>query len=141
METTENKSTFYWYDFETFGLGKRTDRPAQFAGIRTDMNFVSVERASLLYAKPTQDYLPSPESCLVTGITPQLCEEKGIPESDFAGEIWNRFNQPDTVSIGYNTLGFDDEVSRFLFWRKSAPMLVWRKQLKSGIFRNGIRNT
>lgn len=117
METKENKSTFYWYDFETFGLGKRTDRPAQFAGIRTDMNFVSVERASLLYAKPTQDYLPSPESCLVTGITPQLCEEKGITESEFAGEIWNRFNQPDTVSIGYNTLGFDDEVSRFLFWR------------------------
>lgn len=113
----ENKSTFYWYDFETFGLGKRTDRPAQFAGIRTDMNFNPLGRGDLFYAKQAMDYLPNPESCLVTGITPQVCEEKGIPESDFASVVWERFNQADTVSIGYNTLGFDDEVSRFLFWR------------------------
>ena len=31
-------TTFYWYDFETFGLDCRRDRPAQFAGIRTDMD-------------------------------------------------------------------------------------------------------
>ena len=44
----DNKPTFYWYDFETFGLNKRTDRPAQFAGIRTDMAFKPVGRGDLL---------------------------------------------------------------------------------------------
>jgi oligoribonuclease (3'-5' exoribonuclease) len=28
--------TFYWYDFETFGINPKTDRISQFAGIRTD---------------------------------------------------------------------------------------------------------
>ena len=109
--------SFYWYDFETFGLGRRTDRPAQFAGIRTDMDLNPISEGDIIYARPSEDYLPSPESCLITGLTPQLCAEKGIAESEFAGEIWARFNTPETVSIGYNTLGFDDEVSRFLFWR------------------------
>ena len=28
--------TFFWHDYETFGADPRRDRPAQFAGIRTD---------------------------------------------------------------------------------------------------------
>ena len=28
--------TFYWYDYETFGLSPKVQRIAQFAGIRTD---------------------------------------------------------------------------------------------------------
>jgi len=28
--------TFYWYDYETFGISPRIDRISQFAGIRTD---------------------------------------------------------------------------------------------------------
>lgn len=113
---TDNTS-FYWYDFETFGLDRRSDRPAQFAGMRTDMDLNPLGEGDVFYAKPSADYLPQPDSCLVTGLTPQLCEEKGVPESDFAGEVWARFNQPGTISIGYNTLGFDNEVARFLFWR------------------------
>ena len=115
--TSASDQTFYWYDYETFGIRSRSDRPAQFAGIRTDLDLNPLGKGEVFYAKPAMDYLPSPESCLLTGITPQLCEEKGIPESDFAQNIWDRLNQPGTVSIGYNTLGFDDEVNRFLFWR------------------------
>lgn len=111
------EKTFYWYDFETFGLNRRQDRPAQFAGQRTAMDFTPLDEGEVFYAKPTQDYLPTPESCLLTGITPQLCDKKGVNESTFAAKIWERFNQPGTISIGYNTLGFDDEVARFLFWR------------------------
>ena len=117
MSNTYRGPSFYWYDFETFGLHRRKDRPAQFAGMRTDMAFNPVSQGEVLYAKPSTDYLPKPESCLVTGITPQECQAKGMAESEFAGEIWSKFNQPETISIGYNTLGFDDEVSRFLFWR------------------------
>ena len=113
----DDEPTFYWYDYETFGVRSRSDRPAQFAGIRTNLDLNTVGRGEVFYAKPAADYLPSPESCLLTGITPQLCDEKGMVESDFAQAVWSRLNEPGTVSIGYNSLGFDDEVNRFLFWR------------------------
>lgn len=115
----EATQTFYWYDLETFGLDRRKDRPAQFAGCRTDadLNLLTGASGEVLYERPAEDYLPSPESVLLTGITPQECMERGVPEHDFAREVWNRFNVPGTVSVGYNTLGFDNEVCRFLFWR------------------------
>ena len=115
----EANHTFYWYDLETFGLDRRRDRPAQFAGCRTDadLNFLEGGSGEALYMRPSEDYLPSPESILLTGITPQECLERGLPEHDFAREVWSRFNAPGTISIGYNTLGFDNEVCRFLFWR------------------------
>lgn len=120
-EVKPNAQTFYWYDYETFGLNPRRDRPAQFAGMRTTLELNPVEgsegEGEILYCRPSADQLPSPESCLLTGITPQLCEEKGLCESAFAGEVFERLNTPGTISIGYNTLGFDDEVNRFLFWR------------------------
>ena len=111
--------TFYWYDYETFGVDPRKDRPAQFAGRRTGMDLEPIEglEGEIFYCRPTEDLLPSPESCLLTGITPQLCAEKGLCESEFAEKVWERLNMPGTVNIGYNTLGFDDEVNRFLFWR------------------------
>lgn len=115
----EAAHTFYWYDLETFGLDRRRDRPAQFAGCRTDadLNFLEGGSGETLYMRPSEDYLPSPESVLLTGIMPQECQERGLPEHDFAREVWSRFNAPGTISIGYNTLGFDNEVCRFLFWR------------------------
>ena len=115
----EANHTFYWYDLETFGLDRRHDRPAQFAGCRTDadLNFLEGGSGETLYMRPSEDYLPSPESVLLTGITPQECLERGLPEHDFARDVWSRFNAPGTISIGYNTLGFDNEVCRFLFWR------------------------
>lgn len=111
------EQSFYWYDYETFGVRSRVDRPAQFAGRRTTLALEPLEAGSAFYAKPAADCLPSPESCLLTGITPQRCEAEGLCEADFSGRIWSELNKPGTVSIGYNTLGFDDEVSRFLFWR------------------------
>ncbi len=109
--------TFYWYDYETFGKDRLRDRPAQFAGRRTAMDLSDLDEGEMFYAKPPRDVLPDPESVLLTGITPQACEEKGLVESDFAREVYERMNEPGTVSIGYNSLGFDDEINRFLFWR------------------------
>lgn len=76
--------TFFIYDYETFGIRPAADRPAQFAGIRTDPDFNPVADPVILYCKQTNDYLPSPESVLITGITPQECNQKGIPEPEFA---------------------------------------------------------
>ncbi|EJL80611.1 exonuclease I [Polaromonas sp. CF318] len=109
--------TFLWHDYETFGINPRRDRPAQFAGIRTDADLNEIGEPLMLYCKPASDYLPDPESCLLTGITPQLCLERGVAEHEFAAGIEAVLAQPGTIGVGYNTIRFDDEVTRHLFWR------------------------
>ncbi|GGI53925.1 exodeoxyribonuclease I [Oxalicibacterium solurbis] len=109
--------TFLWHDYETFGVQPRRDRPAQFAAIRTDENLNEIGEPVMLYCRPANDYLPDPQSCLITGITPQVCLERGIPEYQFAAEIERLLAEPGTIGVGYNTIRFDDEVTRFLFWR------------------------
>lgn len=109
--------TFLWHDYETFGINPRRDRPAQFAGIRTDAELNEIGEPLMIYCKPANDYLPDPESCLLTGITPQLCLERGVPEHEFAARIEAVLAEPGTIGVGYNTIRFDDEVTRHLFWR------------------------
>ncbi|UXY16830.1 exodeoxyribonuclease I [Chitiniphilus purpureus] len=109
--------TFLWHDYETFGRVPRRDRPAQFAGIRTDGQLNEIGEPIELFCRPTPDWLPDPESCLLTGITPQQCLARGVPEREFAQRIQAVLAQPGTIGVGYNTLRFDDEVTRFLFWR------------------------
>jgi len=109
--------TFLWHDYETFGAVPRRDRPAQFAAIRTDAELNEIGEPLMIYCKPAPDFLPSPEACLITGITPQICLARGMPEYEFAAQIEAAFSQPGTIGVGYNTIRFDDEVTRHLFWR------------------------
>jgi exodeoxyribonuclease-1 len=109
--------TFYWHDYETFGRVPRRDRPAQFAGLRTDAELNEIGAPLMIYCQPAMDSLPDPESCLLTGILPQTCAEQGLNEHDFAAAIHAELAQPGTVGLGYNSIRFDDEVTRFLFWR------------------------
>jgi exodeoxyribonuclease-1 len=109
--------SFFWHDYETFGRVPRRDRPAQFAGVRTDADLNEIGEPLMIYCQPANDYLPDPESCLLTGILPQHCQERGLPEHEFAAAIEAALAQPGTVGVGYNTIRFDDEVTRFLFWR------------------------
>lgn len=109
--------SFYWHDYETWGVNPLVDRPAQFAGIRTDASFNPIGRPLNVYAQPTPDFLPHPEACLITGITPQLALQQGTHEAHFAQLIEAEFSQPNTTVIGYNNIAFDDEVTRALFYR------------------------
>ncbi|MDM4764918.1 exodeoxyribonuclease I [Pelomonas sp. SE-A7] len=109
--------SFYWHDYETFGRVPRRDRPAQFAGIRTDEQLNEIGEPLMVYCQPPTDSLPDPESCLLTGILPQLCAEQGLREHEFAAAIEDQLARPGTVGLGYNSIRFDDEVTRFLFWR------------------------
>jgi exodeoxyribonuclease-1 len=109
--------TFLWHDYETFGANVRRDRPAQFAAIRTDAELNEIGDPMMWYCQPAPDFLPEPAACLITGITPQICLERGIPEYQFARNINQAFAQPGTIGVGYNTIRFDDEITRFLMWR------------------------
>lgn len=109
--------SFYWHDYETFGVDPVHDRPSQFAGVRTDADLNIIEDPLVIYCKPTDDYLPSPEACLITGITPQKALEEGYPEAEFIAQINEAFSQPGTCVVGYNNLRFDDEVTRHTLYR------------------------
>lgn len=109
--------TFLWHDYETFGANTRRDRPAQFAALRTDAQLQVQGDPIMIYCQPANDYLPDPQSCLITGITPQECLAKGMPEYRFAAQIEQALAWPGTVGVGYNTIRFDDEITRFMFWR------------------------
>ncbi|MDS1309498.1 exodeoxyribonuclease I [Marinobacter xiaoshiensis] len=109
--------SFYWHDYETFGVDPVHDRPSQFAGVRTDADLNIIEDPLVIYCKPTDDYLPSPQACLITGITPQKAMEEGFPETEFISQINEAFSQPGTCVVGYNSLRFDDEVTRHTLYR------------------------
>jgi len=61
--------TFYWHDYETWGADPTRDRAAQFAGLRTDLDFNPVGDPLVIYASPADDMLPQPGACMVTGIS------------------------------------------------------------------------
>lgn len=109
--------TFYWYDFETFGIDPARDRPVQFAGLRTDRELNPVSDPLILFCKPTPDFLPHPEACLITGITPQMGLDRGLRECEFIAEINAEFSVPGTCVVGYNNIRFDDEVTRYTLYR------------------------
>ncbi|MDC0239717.1 exodeoxyribonuclease I [Candidatus Thioglobus sp.] len=119
--------TFYWYDYETFGLSPRIHRIAQFAGIRTDEN-LNILDEHMFYCKPTNDCLPTPEACKVTGITPQYCDEKGLIEHEFIIKINKEFSVPDTCIVGYNSIAFDDEFTRYTLFRNFLDPYAWHWQ-------------
>lgn len=133
MNIQRNKNTFLWYDLETFGLNSKFDRIAQFAAIRTDENFNIIGEEMVYYCKLSSDYLPSIQACLVTGITPQECNEKGISEESFIKKINDEFSQPNTTVVGFNSIKFDDEFIRNALYRNlSNP---YTREYKNGCSR------
>lgn len=110
-------NTIYWYDFETFGINPRRDRASQFAGIRTDEQLNIIGEPLVMYCKPADDFLPDPMACLITGITPQKALQEGVCEAEFIKRIHQQFATPGTCVAGYNSIRFDDELTRQLLYR------------------------
>lgn len=71
----------------------------------------------VLHGRISPDYLPEPEACLITGLTPRITSEGGLVEADLARRIEAVMTAPGTCAAGFNTLRFDDEFVRNLFYR------------------------
>lgn len=110
-------TSLYWHDYETTGSDPHCDRPIQFAGVRTDESLQEISEPLVIYCAPPRDRLPQPEACLLTGITPQFADEHGLIEFEFITKIHQALAQPNTCGVGYNSLRFDDEVTRFTLYR------------------------
>jgi len=109
--------SFLWHDYETFGADPMADRPAQFAAQRTDAELRPLGEPVTWYCAPSDDVLPHPVACLITGITPQLARERGLRETEFAQRINEEMMQPGTCSAGFNSIRFDDVFTRHLLYR------------------------
>ncbi|MCI0912813.1 exodeoxyribonuclease I [Pseudomonas putida] len=110
-------SSIFWHDYETTGINPRCDRPLQVAGVRTDFELNEIDEPISLYCRPSDDILPHPAACLVTGITPQQLANQGLSEAEFMTRVHAQLAQPGTCGAGYNTLRFDDEVTRYSLYR------------------------
>ncbi|MFN2436937.1 MAG: exodeoxyribonuclease I, partial [Desulfotignum sp.] len=86
-----------------------------FAGIRTDSRLREIDRTSLTL-RLRNDVIPSPEAVITHCLTPDDLSG-GLCEYQAAQKLHELFNTPGTISLGYNSLGFDDEFLRFLFYR------------------------
>ena len=114
---TQNNQSIYWHDYETWGANPQKDFPCQFAGIRTDMELNIIDQPLMIYSQIANDYLPNPEACLITGISPQLTLRDGEVEADFIAKIHQQFSQANTCVAGYNSIRFDDEITRYTLYR------------------------
>ncbi|HCS66107.1 MAG TPA: exodeoxyribonuclease I, partial [Cellvibrio sp.] len=111
------QNTLYWHDYETWGEVPAVDKPSQFAGIRTDEELNILGKPLMIYCKPAPDLLPKPEACLITGLLPQVAAERGLPEYEFIAAIHAELSRPGTCGVGYNSIRFDDEVTRYTLYR------------------------
>lgn len=121
-------ASFLFYDLETFGADPRTSRIAQFAAIRTDADLNVIEEPISLFVKPADDLLPSPMATLITGISPQGALRDGVPEAEAFALIFDEMSRPETCTLGYNSLRFDDEFVRHGLFRNffDAYEREWR---------------
>lgn len=112
-------TTYLFYDLETTGLNKAFDQVLQFSAIRTDSAFKEIDRKNIT-VRLRPDVIPSPGALITHRIS--LSEaQKGLPEYKATCQIHRLLNTPGTISLGYNTMGFDDEFLRFSFHRNLLP--------------------
>lgn len=119
---------FAFYDLETFGTAAGRDRIAQFAVQRVDAGLQALGPAQMEFCQPPAWPLPEPGACLVTGITPQQAEARGLPEWRFCEALLEALAGPDTCIVGYNSSRFDDTFVQHLCWRNFHDPYAWHWQ-------------
>ena len=119
------QQTFFFYDLETSGLNPRNDRIMQFAGQRTNLELEPIGEPYNILVKLNDDTLPDPDALIVTGITPQETQADGYTEAEFARILIDEIFTEDTITVGFNSIRFDDEFIRALFWRNFIDPYEW----------------
>jgi len=122
------EQTFYWFDYETFGISPAWDKPAQFAGQRTTIDLQPIGEPIILYCTPPEDYLPNPHACRVTQMHPEDIAKRGVNEAEFIKQVLAELGKPGTCSVGYNNIRFDDEFTRHTLFRNfyDAYQYEWK---------------
>ena len=87
QHNSASQNTLLWHDYESWGATPKKDHPCQFAAIRTDLDLNPIDEPINWMCQIPNDYLPHPQACLITGITPQQSLRDGMLETEFVGKI------------------------------------------------------
>ncbi len=113
-------NSFLFYDTETSGLNPAFDQILRFAAIRTDLRLHELERHAVS-VKLRPDVIISPQAMATHRIPIHVALSTGTVEFEAARQLHSLLNEPGTISIGYNSMGFDDDFLRFTFHRNLLP--------------------
>jgi exodeoxyribonuclease-1 len=131
---SRRQETILWHDYETTGTDPRRDRPMVFAASRTTLDLEPLDDPVVIQIQLADDVVPSIEACLVTGLVPD--REGAIRELEAARKILALMSVEQTCVAGFNSVRFDDEVTRFLLWRNLLP--VYEREMRNGNSRMDI---
>ncbi len=129
---------YLFYDFETTGQNPCFDQPVRLAIIETDNNFNEINKY-IFNIKLRNDILPHPKALLVNKLTIQDLSD-GDNEYQAFKKIHSIFNSPNKISIGYNSLSFDDKFLRFGFYRNLLEPYNHHNPIKGNNFRADLYN-
>src|SRR5437868_5805905 len=117
---------YLFYDYETSGRNEVYDQIFQFGAIKTDSEFNQLADPIEFFCKLRRDVLPSPEAIKVNQIDINELNSKGLTEFEFAKQISaTLFGDGDQCIVGYNSKNFDNEFTRFLFYRNFLDPYAW----------------
>ena len=109
--------SFFWHDYETWGVNPSEDWPSQFAGVRTNYDLEIIDDPVNIQCRLPEDYVPSLAAAQITGLLPQNVNREGLAEYQFFAAIHAQLAQAGTSGVGYNSIRFDDEVTRYGLYR------------------------
>ncbi|WP_415912608.1 exodeoxyribonuclease I [Neptuniibacter sp. QD37_11] len=114
-----NTKIFTFYDYETTGINSKYDQAVQFASANYDAQTLEKIPGSEvnIFCKLRPDVVPNPYAFKVTHIDPVHLERNGLNELEFAKQVKMALSGQGKCNAGYNSIRFDDEVTRNLFYR------------------------
>jgi exodeoxyribonuclease-1 len=114
---------FAFYDFETTGTSPKFDQALQFAAILTDENLNELEVKNVR-CRLSDHILPSPIAMAITEVFPDDMLSPNLSAFDFSGELSELIEDwRPAVWTGYNSLSFDENVFRQMFYQNLHPNL------------------
>lgn len=125
-----SQGSFMMHDYEGGGVSGIKSGATQFAGVRVNMDLVPIDLPIDIYCKPNIDRLPSLDAVLITRITPLHCLNNGISEFEFFKMINEEMSLPFTCTAGFNSVSYDDVMSRSGFYANLLP--VYDREWKDG---------
>jgi exodeoxyribonuclease-1 len=120
--TSRDRENILWHDYEAGGTDAKRVAPMQFAAIRTDKDLRFLDTPTDIYCQLHGDKLPHPVAIAITHINPMTCLNHGLPEPVFFRHIQKEMSVSNTCVCGYNSMGYDEAITRFGFWRNLLPI-------------------
>ena len=121
--------TLYWHDYETSGASPASDRPWQFAGLRTTTDLEIIGDPLTVYAKPALDVLPHPAAVRVTGISPLKPKKKDSQSRVSSRAFMMSFHSPAPAVLATTRC---DLMTRSLDLRCGVISMTLRSRIQPG---------